>query len=128
MGGADSGVDAGGSGARGGTGEGTGASGPLSALLALLESATGLLPTVAGRVGVVDLLTSPGSFVGDDNDRLTSCLVGVVDLGISDVEVVVGVADLLTSDIGETGSVEMYLLDSETVERGRVVVLCGVEV
>ena len=122
MGGADSGADAGGSGGRGGTGDGAVASGPLSPLLALLESAA-RLPTVAGRVGVVDLLTSPCSFVGDDNDRLTSCLVGVVDLTTSDAEDVVGVTDLLTSDIGETGSVETYLLDSETVERGRVVVL-----
>ena len=123
MGGADSGAETGGSGGRGGAGGGAVISDPLSPLLVPLVSTTGLLPTVVGRVGVVDLLTSPCSFVGDDSDRLTSCLVGVVDLLISDADVVVGVVALLTSVVGETGSVAMYLLGSETVERGRVVVL-----
>ena len=87
--------------------------------------------------GVVDLLTSPASFVGDDNDLLTSAFLGVADLltpgntgdaspfASGDGSLAGGVADLLTSESGATGSVGTYLLDSETVARGGSVVTMG---
>ena len=102
-------------------------------LLSRSVAGSGLVAMAAGEMGEVDLLTSTCSFVGDDNDRFISDLAGDVDLLTSDVvdvggvvniltadEVgVTGVVNLLTSVIGETGSVDTYLLDSETVERGR---------
>lgn len=136
MGGADSGTEGGGCVSlceRGGI---AGCMVPSAPLPPVLGSG---LSNATVDVGVVDLLTSTCSFVGDDIDRLISGLLGVVDLvtsGVanvevvtvvdllsSEVEVVAGVADLLISDIGERGSVETYLLGSETVERGRVVTL-----
>lgn len=76
-------------------------------------------------VGVVDLTTSTiACFVGDDIDRFISGLGGVANTltsGSGTVEGAglltsgtVGVVDLLTSD---AGSVDAYLLDSETVAR-----------
>ena len=86
------------------------------------------------EAGVVDLLTSPSSFTGEDSDLLISDLLGVGDLLTSavgttggdinlftspdDSEAAGGVVDLLTSERGATGSVGTYLLGSETVERG----------
>ena len=105
--------------------------------LLLLSCVSGVSSTAAGVVGVVDLWTSPVSLVGEDSDRLSSAL-GVVDPLTSGVESIggdidlltsaEGVVDLLTSDIGGTGSVDTYLLDSDTVESGGVVTLRGMEV
>ena len=83
---------------------------------------------------MVDLLTSPSNFTGEERDLLISDLLGVGDLLTSDVditggvinlftspedsEVGGGVVDLLTSEKGATGSVGTYLLDSETVQSG----------
>lgn len=109
---------------RGGRDEGI--SVPLSSLLGV-----GLICNGTG-VGVVDLTTSTDAcFGGDDTDCSISGVVGVVDpltsvsgtvegggvLLTSDVEGTVGVVDILTSDAGERGSVNTYLLDSETVAR-----------
>lgn len=99
---------------------GAGVSVPSSPLLGV-----GLICNGTGGVGVVDLTTSTiACFVGDDIDLFTSGLVGVADTLTSGSETVegvglltsgtVGVVDLLTSD---TGSVDAYLLDSETVAR-----------
>ena len=137
MGGAESGMLSGGCSSscnRGGR-EGGREGGTLQppSLLSRSVAGSGLVAMVAGEMGEVDLLTSTCSFVGDDNDRFISDLAGDVDLLTSDVvdvggvvniltadEVgVTGVVNLLTSIIGETGSVDTYLLDSETVERGR---------
>ena len=128
MGGGERGAEAGGSGRRGTRGGG------VTNSFSFSPSPWGSEVFSTVGVGVVNLLTSPDSLVGDDNERLISVLLGVVDLLTSGVawgdtdlltsegEVIVGVADLLNSDGGGTGSVETYLLDSETVERGREVI------
>lgn len=84
-------------------------------------------------MGVVDLLTSPSSFTGEESDLLIADFFGVGDLLTSadgttggdvnlftspDSEEAGGVVDLLTSERGATGSVGTYLLGSEMVERG----------